>query len=301
MNKLNYIKHAKIDVTKWNACIEQSAQSLPYAYTWYLNCVAQNWDALVLNDYEIVMPLVYLRKLGVACIYQPYYCQQLGLFGNNLSAETASLFIKTATSKFPYIQMNLNPTAAIIASEFEFITKKNLLLPLNKSYTETQQHFTENHKRNINKAIKSGYVFSGKNELDLFQKFYFKNINPAKETVKPKHQKIFTDLSNTLLQKQLATIYSIVDKKGNLCAACLLIKHHNRLIGIINTSSLEGKKNGASHYLFSTIIERFSQSDFTLDFEGSSIAGIARFYEGFGAQPEYFYTYKTHLLSRFIN
>ena len=79
-------------------------------------------------------------------------------------------------------------------------------------------------------------------------------------------------------------------------AAVLIIFHKKRLIGIINTSSSSGKKRGASHFLFDQIIRKFSKSDHVLDFEGSSIASIAQFYEGFGAVEEIFYNYKTTIL-----
>ncbi len=80
----------------------------------------------------------------------------------------------------------------------------------------------------------------------------------------------------------------------------MLLLHGNRAINIVNVSSAEGKKNGSAHFLFDKIISTLAaeNQNTILDFEGSSVPGIARFYEGFGAQPEIFYNYQTSLLKK---
>ena len=58
---IQYLKNKEIDFKKYDACIAAAINSRIYAYSWYLNIVADNWDALVLNDYEAVMPLPIFR------------------------------------------------------------------------------------------------------------------------------------------------------------------------------------------------------------------------------------------------
>ena len=106
MRSIQFIKRDKIDEQKWNEAIAQSVNSLPYAYSWYLDAVAENWAALVLDDYKTVMPLVWLRKLGIKCLYQPYYCQQLGVFSTQLNEKTIANFLDYAIKIFLYININ---------------------------------------------------------------------------------------------------------------------------------------------------------------------------------------------------
>lgn len=84
MIEIKFLKRNEIDAHRWNALITSSVQSLPYAFTWYLDAVAEHWDACVLGNYEAAMPFVWLRKQGVKCLYQPYYCQQLGVFSTSV-------------------------------------------------------------------------------------------------------------------------------------------------------------------------------------------------------------------------
>ncbi len=296
MNSIRFLNRKEIDDKKWDDLVTHSANSLPYAFSWYLDAVAENWGALVLNDFEAVMPLVWLRKLGIKCLYQPYYCQQLGVFSpTKINAALYTGFLKAAT-QFPYININLNPSAASIADKFGLTPKKNLLLDLQKDYASLQKKYTDNHRRNISRANKAALEFSDQCELKRFQKFYLENVNRTKENFKPQHEKIFKKISQTLVSNGLGHIYTATDNIGQLQAAVLLVAHQKRSIAIINTSSASGKKQGASHFLFDRIIQKFSGSASTLDFEGSSVVTIARFYEGFGASEETFYNYKNSLL-----
>ncbi len=61
MNQLRVLKRKEIDEQKWNALIQTSVQSLPYALSYYLDAVAENWEAIVVGDYEASMPFVWLR------------------------------------------------------------------------------------------------------------------------------------------------------------------------------------------------------------------------------------------------
>lgn len=297
MSAIQFISRKKIDEQKWNTCVQQSDNSLPYAFCWYLDAVAENWDALVLNNYEAVMPLVWLRKLGVPCLYQPYYCQQLGVFGNNLSAATWKLFLQQATQNFPYTHINLNPTAAPVAAEFKLKQKKNLLLDLKHDFVSLQKQFSENHRRNISKATKAGLLFNETHRA-AFQSFYLKNIDRTQQSFKPQHEKIFERLITSVEQNRAGCFFAVCTSDGNIQAAMLLLHHQSRLINVINLSSPEGKKNGASHFLFSRVLLQNAGQKKLFDFEGSSVSSIARFYEGFGAQPENFWLYETNIFRK---
>ena len=297
MSNIRFLKRTVLDEQKWNEAINNSFNSLPYALSWYLDAIAENWGALVLNDFEAVMPVVWLRKLGIKCLYQPYYCQQLGVFSARpLSAETHRAFLTEAANRFSYIHVNLNPTGAAVADDFSLAQKKNLLMVLNTEYAVAQKKYTENHRRNITKANKAALKFSEQTDLKSFQKFYLENVNREKENFKLKDEKILKKLTRTLVAKGVARIYTAADATGVLVAGILIVAHKNRLIAIINASSDAGKKKGASHFLFDQIIKKYSNSGLTLDFEGSSVATIARFYEGFGATEEVFYNFKSSLI-----
>jgi hypothetical protein len=48
--------------------------------------------------------------------------------------------------------------------------------------------------------------------------------------------------------------------------------------------------------IFDAFIKKYAGHDLVLDFEGSEIEGIARFYRGLGAKPVYYYSVKQNRL-----
>ena len=54
---IRFVEHNEVDTDKWDQCIKRSINSTPYAFSWYLDIVVSNWNALILNDYEAVFPL----------------------------------------------------------------------------------------------------------------------------------------------------------------------------------------------------------------------------------------------------
>ena len=65
------VSRKKLEVEKYDACIANSIQANVYGYSWYLDVVADNWDVLVLNDYEAVMPIPWRRKFFIKYVYTP--------------------------------------------------------------------------------------------------------------------------------------------------------------------------------------------------------------------------------------
>ena len=70
---VHYITYQQIDKSKWDNCIDTAANGLVYGYSFYLDAMAKHWDALVLDDYEAVMPLTWNKKYGITYLYQPFF------------------------------------------------------------------------------------------------------------------------------------------------------------------------------------------------------------------------------------
>src|SRR5215210_9046404 len=92
-SSVSYLPNANIDKAKWDKCIDAASNGLIYAYSFYLDSMAKHWDGLVLNDYEMVMPLTWNKKYGFYYLYQPFLCASLGVFGNDLNAGLIESFL----------------------------------------------------------------------------------------------------------------------------------------------------------------------------------------------------------------
>src|SRR5215831_14346953 len=101
---IQYLRHHEIDKEKWDHAISNADNGLIYAYSFYLDQMAKHWDALVLNDYEAVMPLTWNKKFGIYYLYQPAFTACLGIFGNDLTEEIVKEFIQYIPKKFKLIE-----------------------------------------------------------------------------------------------------------------------------------------------------------------------------------------------------
>ncbi|MBK7337672.1 MAG: hypothetical protein IPJ00_16600 [Saprospirales bacterium] len=53
---IRHLSNTSIDRARYDACIAQAANGMPYAFSWYLDQIAGKWDVLVSGDYEAVCP-----------------------------------------------------------------------------------------------------------------------------------------------------------------------------------------------------------------------------------------------------
>ena len=50
---IKYVRRKDLDIKKYNNCIEKSIQSRIYAFSWYLDVVAENWSVLVVGRFLV--------------------------------------------------------------------------------------------------------------------------------------------------------------------------------------------------------------------------------------------------------
>ncbi|MEA2107399.1 MAG: hypothetical protein U9P82_11900, partial [Bacteroidota bacterium] len=108
MLAINHLQNAQIDKQKWDLTIENSHNGLVYALSWYLDVVSPGWNALVLGDYEAVMPLPVKQKFGLEYLVQPPFCQQLGVFCSPDNENNDQYLLDQLQILFRYIHIQLN-------------------------------------------------------------------------------------------------------------------------------------------------------------------------------------------------
>src|SRR5829696_5857665 len=115
---IQHLQRGQVDERRWNAAIDAASNGLIYAYTDYLDCMCDQWDALVLNNYESVMPLPWRKKWGVHYLYQPFLTAQLGIFGLEMNAGLIHSFLTAVPKKFRYWDFSVNHQNLFGSSQF---------------------------------------------------------------------------------------------------------------------------------------------------------------------------------------
>jgi hypothetical protein len=279
---VQYIKYSKIDFHKWDDCILQSLNALPYAYSWYLNIVTDNsWDAIVLDDYKAVFPLPVKKKFGLKKIYQPFFTQQLGLFYTDKKylAELPAL-INTIPKTFLRTYLHLNTENDLYNSD-KRITHH---LALQNSYETIYHNFGTTVKKNLKILKEKKHLLQKDISVEEFLSFVKTHVGDKVQELKEKDFERLQKLISVCIEKEKGFIYGLADINNKLMAAIFILRSGNYLIYLIAASSPGGRKNQAMTYLINNIIEEYAHTPYILDFEGSMIPGIAHFYKTFGAK-----------------
>ena len=283
---IRYLKRNQLDIKKYDACISIAVQSKVYAFSWYLDCVLENWDTLVLDDYAAVMPLPKAKKYGIAYIFQPFWIQHLGLFSKrSLSDAQNADFIKNMPKKFRLIDFNIN---------FKFQNAEerlNYILPLGNDYKTFFKNFSKLRKRTISKAIKSKIFIKELDEWDSLLNFHRNQKSPHFKISTTAFSKLDQLLSN-LNKLNKIIILAAYSKDNQLLGGAIFILSNNRITYLYSIVNKHGRDLQAMSLIINSIIQKHSESSFILDFEGSMLPGVAKFIKSFGAQKELYYHYK---------
>lgn len=283
MHTLQLIAQKDINLKKWDHTILQSENSRIYAYSWYLDIVAPKWNGLVYGDYEYIMPVIQSKKYGLKYIYQPTYAQQHGIFPNP-NPNITKQFLQKLAKLAPILVLAFNSENKIVDERFELSGKPNYLLPLNKPYAEIKTEYSKSHKRGINSAKKNIKII---NQVGIEQ---FINLKQAvsEAYINNNNIEVLKKILTTCIKKGMCEIIGALDTNNELCATAVFIRSGSRLIYLNGTSNAIGKKYRAMFAVFDYMIQQYAGENISLDFEGSSIPGIADFFKRFGSKPEYY-------------
>ncbi|MFT4968456.1 MAG: hypothetical protein ACI9O4_000185 [Chitinophagales bacterium] len=290
----------EIDDKRWNGCVHFALGAPPYAYTWYLDNVCENWVGLVVGNYKMVMPIVLGKKFGIGYSYQPFFTQQLGIYADiPISKATIDQFFKAIPKEIKYLDISLNesnfaPSQGIVTERY------NYLLDMKPEYELLRKQYSGNVKRKVKKAEKEELIINKQISPEDFADFYRTHTAPKVEGFKDKHYYSMLRLIYKAIHYNMGFIIGVQNQDKELLAANFLINHPQRLVNLMPASSPLGNSVGAMTHLLNHLIQTNAGQYKYLDFEGSMIDGVANFYRGFGAKKAKYFQVKVNLLPKLL-
>ena len=286
---MQFLKNEEIDKVRWDECLHLSPNALIYAHSFYLDNIATGWSALTGEDYEWILPVTHKNKYGISYLYQPPFTQQLGIFSSKkIDDEMQQMFVTEAKQHFRFAELFVNFSVGP--------AQANFILPLQQTYQLIRQQYKNDLLKNLKHAAKFNLRYVNSDDIQKAVHLYQLHYAERTPHVRPQDYEHFVALCQSAKQQGLLLIRQVLNQGGNTLAIALLLKDKQRLYNLMSTVTKEGRQCEANHFLFDELIQEFSGQDVVLDFEGSSIAGIADFYQKFGAVNEpYFLLRYNHL------
>lgn len=286
---IKYLTHNNIDKTRWDECIRRSFNGNIYAWSWYLDIVHPQWEALIENNYERVMPLTGNRKFGINYLFQPFFTQQLGIFSTSQLTEDIVLnFVNAIPKKYRLTEIRLNAYNKVNYGIDYFKKHRNIELDLIYNYQTIYNNYSSNTKKNLKKANKNIlYLNRDVNPevvINLFRSNKGKDVKHWKDK---EYQRLLT-LINTAIEKECCFVYGVSDENNDTIAAAVFMVSHDRITFLFSGNDKNNKDKNAWTFLIDSVIKEFCEMPLTFDFEGSDNEGLARFYKGFGGKEVYY-------------
>jgi hypothetical protein len=286
---IRYIKYKDIDLQRWDHCISQAFNGNIYGYSWYLDSVCEHWDALIEGDYDRVFPLVYRKKYGISYLYQPFLSQQLGLYSRpDLNPGIVDSFLGNIPEHYKLIEIQLNQYNKPSHRDFQVRMRLNLELDLIQSYKDLNVRYSQNLKRNLKQAVREGWIIQNDLKITELIKLFRENRGRDIENLRDDDYRRLTYVCESCIRRGSLITLAANDRQGTLHAGVIFARSHHKVILLFSATDSVARQKGGMPLLIDTVIQQFSGSALTLDFEGSEDENLARFYKSFGATESYY-------------
>ncbi|WP_165699313.1 GNAT family N-acetyltransferase [Hymenobacter jejuensis] len=294
---LRYFRHAELDFTAWDECVQAASAAVPYAYSWWLREACGRWDAVIeveeaTGAYKSLLPLPLKRRPWGYEVFQPAFTQQLGLLLTGTSRFRYIIdYLKVIDKRFARFYLQLHTGNELVAAPpgFALTERRTFHLNLAASYATLAAGYAPDYRRRLRHnqqlptPLQVTEAASAKNLMQLF-----KNQEIAAASgLKTKEYYCLERLVATLqTRKQVYILEVRMPESGELLAGALFVRQPSVVVYLFAAASAAGKKAGAPLLLLDHVIQRHAGTPgLTLDFEGSMIPSIARFFANFGAAP----------------
>jgi hypothetical protein len=281
---IRYLRNHELDKAQWDNCINHATNGIIYAQSWYLDTVCNGWEALVNDDYSMVMPLTRRRKYGMNYLFPPYFSQQLGVFSlSTFTEKDFAQFVAAIPTKYRFIEINLHYSNSWCPENFTAQSNSDFILKLGTPYKQIRGNYSENHHRNCNKASKNDLSLFKSEKVSKIIEMFRQNRGSQICNLKQIHYEVFNNLTAEAAKRGLTKIWSVSDSYGIPCAGAVFFRSGNSWIFIFSAITQTGRNLSAMHFLIDSFIQEHCNEFDSLDFEGSNNPDLARFYKGFGS------------------
>jgi len=285
---ITQIKRKDLDTEKYDFCVKNSIQSKVFGFSWYLDIVADNWDVLVLNDYEAVMPIPWRKKFFIRYVYTPFLVLELGIFSSEYINENEFLIELFSSYRYVNLRMNCyNSFSMFYPNRKE--KEQHYLKMLNINYESIFKNYKSDRKKDMRRALKAGLTEKWNDNPNNLISLFKNNLGKRFKKLKDKDYIVMREITETSIRNKVGEILSVFDNNNKLVASGLFIKHNKEIVILFSATDLKNRKNGANTFLIDRVIFKYYNSVNSFGFGGSSLKNIAKFFESFGADKKKYY------------
>jgi len=288
---IHYIRKIDINYILWDRCINNSLNGLVYSLSWYLDIVAENWDALVEDDYRSVMPLVYSKRSIYRHIYSPVLVKQLGIFSvKPLTEAKIDQFVKLIPNTFKKIEICFNrQNFQSVHLENNCSVSKTFEMDLIISYEKKSKFYSPDVKNCLDIANKSKlHAVKGVSisELESFIIQYTKRKTG--------------NLIIKLVNSGRVELIGVYNTTNMLISIACFIRSNQNVILLYALTNNQGVEEKANYLILDSFLKSYSSRNITLCLDHIDESWDLQFYRDYGAQESCYLRLKENRMPFFL-
>lgn len=285
------LKYQEIDFKKYTECLESSEQKNWCSRKEVLDELSGNWELLIYDDYEAVMPVHLKRKLGVDFVVMPLFCQQLGVFSKKDNPKINDQFLGFLKKEYRIFLYSFNQNNKFS----EYLDKrKNYTIPISDYLILRRKKYFKGRKSTTKHAQHLFYKEISMDAISIsFIENNFKGLDKKSDFEKFKKYLEFLNHNDSL---KLCGAY--LDEKLINLAVLISDPEQISLLALINNEEYKNE-NGPS-FLIDCILKNYIQER-SFNFMGSNIRGIEVFFKSFGGELQEYSFVENKFLMKILN
>jgi hypothetical protein len=283
----HFVERKNINQKKWDQIVQGFAGGIPYSYSWYLDIVSSQWEALILNDYEAICALPFNRKkFGFRQLYRPFYVQQLGWIESNaMSSKNISALLDKISARYFFIHYAFHEkNTQHLKNSAQFSLKPNNILDLSGDYINIYKSYARGLKYSLKKAAKLDLKIVQSVDTPQLIHLFKSQLGGKISAFGSKQYQTMAKLIDTCIQNNQGQLWEVQSSSEHLLSMAFFLRNPKRIINLFQVSTQEGRKAHAISFLFDHLIQQNACKNLVFDFEGSEIESVRNFMKSFGAK-----------------
>ncbi|MCU0345673.1 MAG: GNAT family N-acetyltransferase [Saprospiraceae bacterium] len=287
------LERGQIEDAVWNEFIARSPQAAPYGCTWYLDVVWPGWGAIVVTEKGTMlaaMPIKVSKKYGIQYVFNPPFCQYVGIFFGEIAKKNATLsyslkkrLVKAIVEAIP---KEIKVFNIKFAPEFDYPlpfhwagyelqTRYSYWLDNQIDKSVILSNFAQSTRNYINKAIKNGLAAQ-----------WTENIEPIVGLATQRKTYLFNEtLLKNLWETKKCRALEVRSIDGTLHAGLIYLEFQHKIIVLFSAFDAKLGQFGGMSLAIWKAIEAAGPAVNFIDFEGSMLEPIEGFFRNFGSHP----------------
>jgi hypothetical protein len=287
--KIQHLKNSEINFVKWDNCINNSHNGNIYAFSWYLDIICEEWEALVDDDYQSVMPLLITKKAGLPVTFTSSLATQLGVYSTDiLSQEKVDYFVRRLAEIYQAFDINLNKFNQVDPGLFKQKKKSTFEFDIIGDYQTIKERYSP--------VVQSSIQYAGDQKVNIvkgllpndFLKFVSRKGVISSTKIRNNELVKLRRIIAFVMRHGLGEILAAYGPYNELIAAIFFLKSNRKINLLYSGVTKEGIQLKAMERILDNYIHRHAGQNLTLNFENLNIPDKEDFCKGFGGKKFHF-------------